>query len=144
MNDPGLTDLLAGYKYANDMTIQLLTLSSGILTLSITFMRDIVKEGSVNKFLIISWGLFLASILFGILTMGMIAGDVFMFTEYPGMASSGISWSQSVAICGVFQFTFFFFGLVFLMIFGIQTLRAKKPSAVPQEKKAGVELGLPV
>lgn len=62
-------------KLNNNYDKLIITLSGGALALSLTFLKDIVKQGSIHYpiYLILSWGLFilsltcvLGSLLFGI------------------------------------------------------------------------------
>lgn len=72
-------DALSGFNSANDLAKQLITLSTGILALSITFIKDILKgDGHLVKWpLVFSWLLYFLSIVFGIWTMMAITGSIF-------------------------------------------------------------------
>lgn len=67
-------------ELAGDTTKQILTLSTGIVFLTIAFKKDFVPEnlnGSfVVRLLIFSWFLYLCSILCGVLTLLFITGEV--------------------------------------------------------------------
>ncbi len=71
---------MAGYKNANELCIQLISLATGILVLSITFINEVLKKNPPTWALKISWGFFLVSILFGIMMMMAITGDIFQLT----------------------------------------------------------------
>ncbi len=67
-------------ELANDTTKQILTLSTGIVYLSIAFKKDFVPE-SFNgtlavRVLIFAWFLYLCSILAGVLTLLFLTGEV--------------------------------------------------------------------
>ena len=67
-----------GFNFAKDLAIQLITLSTGLLALSITFTKEIVKTLSNFKeiFLRISWGFHMLSILFGVWTLMALTGTL--------------------------------------------------------------------
>ena len=75
-----MDDMLAGYKNANDLCIQLISLATGILVLSITFINDVLKRNPPTWPLKISWGCFLISIVFGIGMMMAVTGTIFQIT----------------------------------------------------------------
>ncbi len=72
-----MEDVLVGYKNANELCIQLISLATGILILSITFISDVLERNPPTWALKISWGCFLLSIIFGIWMMMSVTGDVF-------------------------------------------------------------------
>src|SRR5262245_17581 len=73
-------DLTAGYRHANDLSVQLISLATGILVLSVTFMRDVLKDNSPTWLLKASWTSLLFSIIFGIWMMMAITGNIFLVT----------------------------------------------------------------
>lgn len=66
------------FDFAADIVKQLITLSTAIITLSVTFSKDII--GVNNDFpvtlLAISWGLFIFSLFCGILTLMALTGTL--------------------------------------------------------------------
>lgn len=72
-------DPLAGFDSANELAKQLITLATGILALSITFIKDVLKNnGTVVKWpLRAAWFIYLFSIFFGMWTMMAITGSIF-------------------------------------------------------------------
>lgn len=72
-----------GLKSAADMVKQVITLSTGIIALTITFLEKIVQpsaEGLVWRHvpwaLIIAWGCYLIAVLLGLMTLGAITGSL--------------------------------------------------------------------
>jgi hypothetical protein len=64
-------DLLA------EVSKQLITLSTGILALTITFAKDLIKPADAPVWLIkASWVLYVLSIVFGVLTLSTVAGNL--------------------------------------------------------------------
>jgi hypothetical protein len=73
------SQLIDGYKAGNELVKQLITLATGILALSITFTKDVLKLiPKATLSLKVAWLLYLLSIICGIWAMmaftGMIVG----------------------------------------------------------------------
>jgi hypothetical protein len=66
------------FDFAADLTKQLITLSTAIITLTVTFSKDIVGNAPARDhwWLLISWVAFIISILFGILTLMGLTGNL--------------------------------------------------------------------
>jgi hypothetical protein len=66
------------FDFASETTKQLITLSTAIITLTITFSKDIVGgvSDSSKTYIVWSWGLFIASVFFGIWTLMALAGSL--------------------------------------------------------------------
>lgn len=66
------------FDFAADITKQLITLSTAIITLTVTFSKDIVGVGdTLPKILLVwTWGIFILSIFFGILTLMALTGTL--------------------------------------------------------------------
>lgn len=66
------------FDFAVDLTKQLITLSSAIITLTVTFSKDIIgKVDSSNRYLLLfSWIFFIVSILLGLLTLMALTGNL--------------------------------------------------------------------
>ncbi|HEY9007886.1 MAG TPA: hypothetical protein VIM75_17220 [Ohtaekwangia sp.] len=66
------------FDFAADLTKQLITLSTAIITLTVTFSKDIIgKIDSSNRYLLLlSWVFFIISILLGLLTLMALTGNL--------------------------------------------------------------------
>ncbi len=66
------------FDFAADLTKQLITLSTAIITLTVTFSKDIIgKIDSSNRYLLLlSWIFFIISILLGLLTLMALTGNL--------------------------------------------------------------------
>jgi hypothetical protein len=66
------------FDFAVDLTKQLITLATVIITLTVTFSKDIigVVDDSNRTLLLLSWIVFIISILFGILTLMALTGNL--------------------------------------------------------------------
>jgi hypothetical protein len=134
-----MNDLLAGYKHANDLCIQLISLATLILGLSITFMRDVLKQSSPTWALKVSWICLLTSVIFGIWMMMAITGDIFLMTADPENVKAVI-YHSNLALPSAMQILTFIAGITFLIVFGARTLRGLKEQAgqiipAPKRKK---------
>jgi uncharacterized protein YegP (UPF0339 family) len=127
-------DALGGFASANDLAKQLITLATGILALSITFIKDILKNHGqiITRKLNYAWLFYLLSVLFGILEMMAIAGSI------SGFGSNGpphTIYDTNVRIPAFLQITTFLLGTLFLIIYGSKMLGLKSNVA----EEAGVE-----
>jgi len=66
------------FDFAADTTKQLIGISTGIIALMVTFSKDIVGDpaNSPKTLLAWTWGLFIVSIIFGILTLMALTGTL--------------------------------------------------------------------
>ena len=130
-------DTLAGFTSANDLAKQLLTLATGILALSITFIKDVLKSnGQVITWpLETAWVAYLLSICFGIWNMMGITGSIFDAIAKP---SEPVTYGANIAVPAMLQIVAFLAATVFLILYGAKMLRhrATQP-AVPANAGAG-------
>jgi len=67
------------FDFAADVTKQLITLSTAIITITITFSKDIVSNFANNpakNYLLWAWILFIATVFFGIWTLMALTGSL--------------------------------------------------------------------
>jgi hypothetical protein len=69
---------IKSFDYAQDVTKQVLTLATAVVTITVSFLKDIVTEapGDARTVLYFSWALFALSILGGIATLLNLTGRV--------------------------------------------------------------------
>ena len=135
--DPSKLDL-EGFKSAIDLSKQLITLSTGILAISITFIKDIVKDNKAvaGWVLWISWGLYFLSIFLGIGSVMALTGALFQYRCNPEIVQCREDFSAVIASGGKIplypenvetfsqlQICTFLLATIILIIFGIKTLR---------------------
>ena len=79
------------FDYVNDLTKQLITLSSTIIALTVTFSKEILGavEGLYKFSLLASWFLFVVSIVFGILTLMALIGNLDPMPQKPTKDKDG-------------------------------------------------------
>src|SRR5947209_6582475 len=105
------------FDFAQETTKQLLTLATGVLALTITFLKDITKNAphSAQKWLHIAWILYLASAVFGVFTLSMLSGNLAKRDE-PDIYAWNIR-GPSIA-----QYVTFLVAIGFTINFGIKAL----------------------
>ena len=66
------------YDFAQELVKQIITLSSAIITVSIAFLKDFVSNAphGARVLIAVSWIFFILAVLFGILTLGALAGSL--------------------------------------------------------------------
>jgi hypothetical protein len=114
-----------GFQFASDLAKQLITLSTGILALSITFTKDIVKtlpDRAVRR-LKTAWILLLLSILFGIWTMMALTGT--LMPIQPSDTRAPLNFGLNVRAPAAAQILAFLGGVVFIISYGGISLRER-------------------
>jgi hypothetical protein len=104
------------FDYVQDATKQVLTLSTGVVTITISFLKDIVSEAPTDAraALFIAWGLFAVSILFGVATLLNLSGNVGAAAD---KKSKGI-YGPGIRTFSALQLIAFFFASVGVAYFG--------------------------
>lgn len=66
------------FDYAQDVTKQLLTLATAVVTITVTFLKDIAQQAPADArtVLFIAWALFATSIIAGVATLQNLTGHV--------------------------------------------------------------------
>jgi hypothetical protein len=72
------------FEFAQEATKQLITLATGVIALTITFLKDVLGTDGSAGFLQAAWVLYLVSIVFGVLTLLNLTGNL----ERPGPGST--------------------------------------------------------
>lgn len=107
------------FEYAKTLTLQLVTLSTGIVTVTMTFTKDFLggAKGAPRVLLPVGWMLFLLSVVFGVVTlMGMTSQlDPQQKRDPPAVPSI---WSGSVQWPAIVQCLLFLLGLLLTIIAG--------------------------
>lgn len=111
----------AAFDFAQDSTKQLITLSSGIIALTITFQKDFIGE-SVNAeakpYLLGSWLLLLLSVFFGLWTLLTLTGSL----ESRGSNIQPSIYGKNIAIPAGLLILSFFLGLCLTVVFGFKSM----------------------
>jgi hypothetical protein len=108
------------FDFAQESTKQFIALSTGIITVSITFSKDFVSSlsGSAQVLAAISWGLFLFSVFCGLWVLMALTG-----TLEPNDPKIPVSIrGTNVTLPAILQSVTFFLGLLLTVVFGITAL----------------------
>lgn len=118
-------NLQKAFDFAQDTTKQLITLATGILALTLTFLKDVVSSAPAGTrlFLEWGWGVYLASILFGVFTLMSLAGNL----ERPGTKQAPHEGTPSIyrfniVACQIVQIVLFVTATALTITFGVKAL----------------------
>ena len=109
------------FEFANQVTQQLITLSTAILALTITFTKEIVKHLPSSPRLVLkaAWLIFLLSICAGLWTMTSLTSALALYNS--GQSLSIMRWD--VRFPHYLQFFSFIIGILLIIIYGLTSLR---------------------
>jgi ABC-type uncharacterized transport system YnjBCD permease subunit len=122
------------FDFVSDYTKQLITLSTGIITVMVTFLSDELKSGGTASkiLLVLSWLLFTLSICFGIMRLMALTGN--LDPVKAGTPPNLTITSPNVRNTGGTQIVLFLAGLALSMVFGFMQLfwgkKAEKEKAI--------------
>ena len=123
--EPSASQLIDGYKAGNELVKQLITLASGILALSITFTKDVLKAIPKSTILLkLSWLVYLLSIIFGVWAMMAFTGMIFEAAIKGVTDSVKEDWYGSSVIPLLAQIGSFIIATALLIAFGFKSLKA--------------------
>jgi hypothetical protein len=109
-----------GFDFAQEATKQLIALATGVIALTITFLTDVTKTASAGSagFLQAAWVFYLVSIVFGILTLLMLAGNL----ERPGEGKSPSIYRGNIVSCSIIQILTFCVAVALTLVFGFKAV----------------------
>jgi hypothetical protein len=131
--EPSVSGLIEGYKSGNELVKQLITLATGILAISITFTKDILKGVPRSTRLIkLAWLGYLLSICFGVWAMMAFSGMIIEIslvgiTDTTKQDKYGSSVMPLLA-----QIVSFIFATSLLIAFGFKSLKSLMKSEVTE------------
>jgi hypothetical protein len=104
------------FEFAHETTRQLITLSTAVIALTITFATDIAGEGSANAigFLYVAWLGYVVSILSGIIAMLGLTGNL----ERAQQGTPSI-YSRNIAVPSAIQVVAFVVATLLSVIYGV-------------------------
>jgi hypothetical protein len=102
------------FDFAQDATKQMITLATGIIALTVTFIHDLAAHASATAILIVEagWIVYVVSIFFGLMTLLQFAGNL-ETTERPSIYGGGIKYTS------VAQTFCFLAGTALVIAFGV-------------------------
>lgn len=103
------------FDYAQDVSKQLITLATGIVALTVTFIHELAASASNTaiRFVEASWLCYIVSIVFGVGTLLQLAGNLEKQAA-PSIYRGGIKWSSRL------QVLCFVGGTACTIVFGIK------------------------
>lgn len=106
------------FDFAQDLTKLLMTLATGIVTITITFLTDVATKApaAAHTWIQIAWVLYVLSIPAGIFALMGMTGNLATTQTTPSIEDKAITWPARA------QFVLFFFALVATIAFGIAAL----------------------
>lgn len=121
------------FEFARDTTKQLITLSTGIIALTITFSKDVIGNPSPfhRNLLVLSWLSFLLSVVLGVWTLLALTGTLepqetkatkTKLEENENLTGEPSIRGGNVTLPSLFQIVTFLIGLGFTVWFGIEGL----------------------
>lgn len=113
------------FDFASDTTKQIITLSTALIALSITFKGNF-NGGGNETLLLICWICLFVSVLFGIGSLMALTGTLEKSTEESEEKVALSIYGKNVKRPSFLQILFFLLGLLFLAIYGGQSIYADK------------------
>jgi hypothetical protein len=112
-----------GFQSASDLAQQLLTLSTGILALTITFTKDILKGSSRSpiRILKLAWVVYLLSMCCGIWTKMALTGTLMPLNS--ATADDRLVFKSNVLIPAQLQILTFVLGVILIIVYASLSLR---------------------
>jgi len=105
------------FEFAQEATKQLITLSSAIFTVTLTFVKDIgTNQTASTTWLHFAWASYLLSTLCGVFTLLALSGNL----ERPQQAGVDSIYSPNIKIFSIGQALLFVMGLSLTLVFGIK------------------------
>jgi len=118
------------FQFAKEVSTQLITLSSALIGLSVTFIKDFQSESP--GWLRASWLLYIASIVFGVLALLTLTGTLETLA-LPASAFGG--FYPSTRITAGAQIVSFVLGTVCLIVFGWRHGLKRHASSTPSRAR---------
>jgi hypothetical protein len=127
------------FASASDWSKQILTLSTGIVTVTVSFSDKIFGPLSHGEklFLYGSWVVYLVSILGGVWTLSALTGTLAGATE----PSSSDVYKSNTRVPAIVQVVAFVLATISIVVFGI--LAAGNPAAKPAPASSALSASLP-
>ncbi len=108
------------FDFAQEVTKQLITLATGVIALTITFLTEVIATDSSDseQFLQAAWVLYLVSILLGILTLLSLTGNL----ERPGQGDGPSIYRANVVVFSIGQVLTFIAAVALTLVFGFSAM----------------------
>jgi len=106
----------SSFNFAQEVTKQLLTLATGIVALTITFIKDVAADAPESAYwrIEVAWILFIVSVIFGILTLMSLTSN--LTDDSPSV------YATETRVVSAVQIILFLCALGFTIAFGFAAL----------------------
>jgi hypothetical protein len=104
------------FSFAQDTTKQVITLSTAIFTLTLTFLKDVAPRGTSTTLLQFGWGCYIGSVVLGVATLMALTGNI----ERPQSPDAHSIYSRNITFLYGCQVLLFFAGLGLTFAFGVK------------------------
>ena len=127
------------FDFAASVSKQLISLSTAVIAIILTFSKNLLGDNvgtDYNYWLIIAWGLFLLSTVFGIATLMALAGSLAKFQEPGPNTAEGnpkTIYGKNVTVPSTIQIFTFILALITSGIYGYLVM-THKPTTVPKDR----------
>jgi hypothetical protein len=123
------------FNFASDLSKQLITVSTGIVGLSITFLKDVHKKapGANDWALKWSWLSYLTSVIFGFWTLMALTGAL---TRMVDRSSSVVEIDIRLQLPASLQIIAFIIATILLVKYGISALKSLGSSPIPASTRS--------
>jgi hypothetical protein len=112
-------ELTLAFTFAKELAIQLITLATAVIGFTVTFSKDFgVPLRWWKGLLILAWGLFLFSILFGVATLMALTGSLAPLD--PAVPTTEIGFNVRCPAAG--QIILFGLGVLIMIVLGTVTI----------------------
>lgn len=111
------------FEYANESIKLIMSLATGLLAFTITFLKEIIgeRESHATALLVIGWIFLLFSILFCLWTQFSITGTLNQIATTKDENKLSIN-SFNIRLPAISSIVSFFIGLIFLIIFALKNI----------------------
>ena len=148
MNDLFKEPVKKAFDFASETTKQLITLSTAIIALTITFAKDILQSVPISAkvLLMIAWAIYLLSLLFGLLTLMALTSELEPkikeeppVTSPPEQLSPPSIWAKSITAASVLQILTFLLATVLVVVSGVVSTISNINRTDPQTEPSAVK-----
>ena|ERR1700682_403747 len=110
--------LKKAFDFSADLTKQLITLATGIITLTITFSKEFLNHNAPRALVYWAWYCFLASVAMGIMTLSALTGNL----DAKDKTKPLTIYASNIVFFSVAQFLTFGAGLVLTVLFAARSI----------------------
>lgn len=113
-------DPLKAFEFAKEVATQLITLSTGIIALTITFSKDFLRSSSsgARRLAVAGWAFYFWSLIFGVWTLMALTGNLEPIEGAPILSIR----SSNISIPATLQVVSFLVGTAITIIYAVRAM----------------------